>query len=108
MNVELYYFDGCPSYLKAIENVREALRLEGLPEDVALIAVKSDADAQAKRFIGSPTVRIDGVDVEGPEAEEKGYGFGCRIYADNGSTAGRPSVEKVSRALQGANGSAPA
>ena len=99
MKIELYYFEGCPSYLKAIENVREVLRLEGRPEDVALISVESDADAQAKRFIGSPTIRINSVDVEGPEAEEKGYGFGCRIYANNGSSAGWPSVEKVRKAL---------
>jgi len=99
MKIELYYFEGCPSYLKAIENVREALRLEGRLEDVALISVESDADAQAKRFIGSPTIRINSVDVEGPEAEEKGYGFGCRIYANNGSSAGWPSVEKVRKAL---------
>ena len=53
MKVELFYFDSCPSYLKALENTREALRLERLPENVELIAVESDADAQAKRFIGS-------------------------------------------------------
>lgn len=106
MKVELYYFDDCPSYLKAAENVREALRLEALPEDMVLVPVLSDADAQTKRFIGSPTVRINGVDIEGPEAEDKGYGFGCRIYADNGSTAGWPSIEKVRRALQGAIGPA--
>ena len=100
MKVELFYFDSCPSYLKALENTRAALRLEGLPEEVELIAVEADADAQATRFIGSPTIRIDGVDVEGPEAEEKGYGFGCRIYANNGSNAGWPSVEKVRRALR--------
>ena len=88
MKVDLYYFGGCPSYPKALENVHEALRLEGLAEDVALIPVESDADAQAKRFIGSPTIRIGGVDVEGPEAEAKGYGFACRIYANNGATAG--------------------
>jgi len=103
MKVELFYFDSCPSYLKALENTREALRLERLPENVELIAVESDADAQAKRFIGSPTVRINGVDVEGPEADEKGYGFGCRIYANTGSTAGWPSVGKVRRALQSAS-----
>ncbi len=104
MKVELFYFDGCPSYLKALDNLGAALRLEGLPEDVALISVESDADAQAKRFIGSPTIRIDGVDVEGPQADEKGYGYGCRIYADNETSAGWPSVEKMRQALQGAKG----
>ncbi|MBI1355707.1 MAG: hypothetical protein GC160_15315 [Acidobacteria bacterium] len=100
MKIELFYFDSCPSYLKALENARAALRLEGLPEDIELIAVESDADAQAKRFIGSPTIRIDGVDVEGPEAERKGYGFGCRIYANNGSSAGWPSIESLRDALR--------
>ena len=99
MKIELFYFDNCPSYQKALENTREALRLEGLPENVELIAVEHDADAQAKRFIGSPTIRIDGVDVEGPEAEGQGYGVGCRIYVNNGSSVGWPSVEQIRRAL---------
>lgn len=100
MKIELYYFEGCPSYPKALDNVRQALQLEGLSEETALIPVASDAEAQAKQFIGSPTIRIDGMDVEGPQADEKGYGFGCRIYADNGSSAGWPSVEKVRLALR--------
>ena len=100
MKTELYYFDGCPSYQQALDNLKEALELEGLPADVAMIRVESPDDAQAKRFIGSPTIRIDGVDVEGPAAEQKGYGFGCRIYADNGSTAGWPSVQRIRLALR--------
>ena len=99
MKLELYYFDGCPSYKQAAENLRKALRLEGLGEHVAMVPVESDADAQAKRFIGSPTMRIDGVDVEGFEAEGNGYGYGCRVYGDNGKTAGWPSVEKIRGAL---------
>lgn len=99
MKVQLYYFDDCPSYQKALENLKEALRLQELPQQVEMIPVTSEADAQAKRFIGSPTIRINGVDVEGPEAEEKGYGYGCRIYAENGRSAGWPSVEQIRYAL---------
>ena len=54
---------------------------------------------RASGFIGSPTIRIDGVDVEGSEAEQKGYGYGCRVYGDNGKIAGWPSVEKIRGAL---------
>ena len=99
MKLELYYFGDCPSYTRALENVQEALRLEGLPQNVALIRVESEADAQAKRFVGSPTIRIDGVDVEGAAAEEKGYGYACRVYADNGKSTGWPSIEKIREAL---------
>jgi hypothetical protein len=100
MKIELFYFGGCPSYIQAANNVREALRLEGIAEDVVLVPVENESDAQAKRLIGSPTVRIDGRDLEGAEAEERGYGLGCRIYKDEHSIAGWPSVALVRRALQ--------
>ena len=77
MNVQLFYFDGCPSYLPALDNLNEALRLEGLSETVEMILVTTDADAHAKRLIGSPTVRVDGVDLEGREAEARGFALGC-------------------------------
>ncbi len=100
MKIELYYFAGCPSYLRALENLVEALEREGLDEDVCLIRVGSPAEAEAKRFLGSPTIRIDGVDIEGPEAERKGYGYGCRIYSHDGASAGWPSVERIRQALR--------
>jgi thymidylate synthase len=100
MKIELYYFDECSSYKKAVENLEEALRLEGLEQDIEMVAVASEADAQVKRLIGSPSIRIDGVDLEGPEADDQGYGYGCRIYSENGGSAGWPSVERVRSALR--------
>ena len=100
MKAELYYFDGCPSYGQALDNLKEALRLEQMPNEVKMISVADVTDAQAKWFIGSPTIRIDGVDVEGPDAATRGYGFGCRVYTDGGSTVGWPSVDQIRQALQ--------
>ena len=100
MKIELFYFGGCPSYIAAANNVREALRLEGIAGDVELVPVENDADAQTMRLIGSPTVRIDGRDLEGAEADDRGYGLGCRIYQDEQSIAGWPSIALIRRALQ--------
>ena len=102
MTIELFYFGCCPSYGNAAEAVREALRLEGRSEEVAMVPVETEAEAQRQRLIGSPTVRIDGRDLEGPEAEERGYGLGCRIYVEEQAIAGWPSVELIRRALRGA------
>jgi len=99
VKIELYYFDGCPSWKQALENLERALREEGVAAEVETIRVESEADAQARRFIGSPTIRIDGVDLEGPQADEKGYGFGCRVYVYNGRYAPFPSVEQIRAAL---------
>ena len=100
MNVELYYFEDCPSYEKALANLKEALRAEGLPQSVTMVEVASEEDAQRKRLIGSPTIRIDGIDVEGLEADERGYSFGCRVYSDNGSRAGWPAAKTIRAALR--------
>ena len=44
-----------------------------------MILVTTDADAHAKRLIGSPTIRVDGVDLEGREAEARGVALGCLV-----------------------------
>jgi len=100
MKTELFYFDDCPSFAQAADNLKEALRLEGLPAELEMVKVTSDEDAKQKRFIGSPTIRIDGVDLEGPEAESKGYGYGCRVYSSDGGLAGWPTVEQIRSALR--------
>ena len=100
MVAELYYFDGCPSYQRALDNLKEALRLERLSEEVAMIRVESPEDAQPKRFLGSPTIRLNGIDIEGAGAERQGYAFACRLYVDNGVKAGSPSVGRIRQALR--------
>ncbi len=100
MKTELLYFDDCPSYTQALENLKRALQLERLPDEVEMIEVADPADAQTKRFIGSPSIRIDGIDVEGPDAESGGYAYGCRVYTGEDGTAGWPSVDRIRQALQ--------
>jgi len=80
-HVEILYFDGCPNHEVAralVERVAAELRVE---PDIDLVDV-SDADAATRlRFLGSPTVRVEGCDVE-PGAEERGdFVFGCRVYS---------------------------
>lgn len=100
MKVELYYFADCPSWLQARNNLNHALQLEGLPAEVEMIPVADVPDAQAKRFVGSPTIRIDGVDIEGPTAETNGYAYGCRVYAGEDGHVGWPSVDQIRGALR--------
>lgn len=100
MKVELYYLDGCRSYRQARENLRQALQAEGRPERIDMIRVADETDARAKRFIGSPTIRLDGADIEGTKAGTRGYGFGCRVYTAGGRMAGWPSVEQIRHALR--------
>ncbi len=48
------------------------------PETVEVRQIETDSDAQRERFIGSPTIRIDGIDIAPADGEP--YGLNCRVY----------------------------
>jgi hypothetical protein len=79
MRVELLFWDGCPSHPKALAELREAMVDVALdPSTVVVREVKTHPEAALERFVGSPTIRIDGVDVQPPGEEP--VGLTCRIY----------------------------
>ena len=78
--VELLWWEGCPSWPQAAEQLREALAAAGAdPNAVELHEIVTDEDAAREGFIGSPTIRIDGEDVF-PPGEGEPVGLSCRIY----------------------------
>ena len=78
--VELLYWDGCPSHPQALAELRAALAAVGRPEiEVQLTRIATDDEARASGFIGSPTVRVAGVDVAGG-GELEGARLSCRVY----------------------------
>jgi len=79
MHVELLYWDGCPSHPQALSDLRAGMAELGLdPESVEVRHIDTDQAAAAKGFAGSPTIRIDGVDVVDPGDEP--VGLTCRVY----------------------------
>jgi hypothetical protein len=78
--VELLWWRGCPSTDQALADVRDAMREAGLdPATLEAREVSSDAGAERERFVGSPTIRIEGRDVIPPGPEEP-LGLNCRVY----------------------------
>lgn len=79
MSVELLFWEGCPSHSRALADLREAMTELGLdPSEIVIREVPTDADAVGERFVGSPTIRIEGIDVAPPRDEP--FGLTCRIY----------------------------
>jgi hypothetical protein len=101
MRVELLWWDGCPSYSEALEQLRSALREEGLdPEAVELREVESDEQAARERFPGSPTIRIDGEDVV-PPGDGEPAGLTCRVYRlRDGRPSATPDPEHLRDAIR--------
>ena len=98
MIVEVLFFADCPNYLPALRNVREALQQEGMAADIRHVEVLDRNMAEAIGFLGSPTIRIDGIDVEPAARASTGFGLCCRTYTA-GRTAGTPPVDLIRRAL---------
>ena len=77
--VELLWWEGCPSWEQAVAILREEMSTVGLdPASLRVREVRTDRDAGHERFVGSPTIRIDGRDVQPPDGEPTG--LTCRIY----------------------------
>jgi hypothetical protein len=101
--VELLWWEGCPSWQRAAELVREVMREAGFdPQRLRLVQVATVDKAQSQRFVGSPTIRINGVDVQ-PPAEDEPAGLTCRIYhLRNGKVSPLPDVRDVRDTLAAA------
>lgn len=95
MKIEVLYFEDCPNYLPAIDRLRSVLRQEGLAVDVSEIEVKDAAAAKAWNFFGSPTIRINGLDIDADARTVTKTGFACRRYS-----GGLPSPEMIRAALR--------
>ena len=99
MNVEVLYFSDCPNHKPAVERVKEALRAEGLSAEVAEIEVPDAETAQRLKFLGSPTIRVNGFDIEPGARSVMDFGLMCRTYADGLRRTGVPSRDLIRSAL---------
>jgi copper chaperone CopZ len=104
MKIEILYFDGCPHYRPAVEQVKEALRQEGLNAELVEINVTDAARAQELKFLGSPTIRVNGQDIEPAARSSTSFGLMCRTYMDGGRHTGVPPLELLRAALRDASG----
>lgn len=100
MKVEILYFSGCPNHALAVACVREALAQENTPAEMVEVEVKDVATAERLAFPGSPTIRVDGQDVEPAALEEGAFGLSCRTYIDGGRRAGAPPPQWIRAAVR--------
>ena len=97
--VEILYFEECPNHEEAralVERVASDLRVE---PDIHMVEIPDSEAATRSRFLGSPTVRIDGRDVE-PGAEARSdYVLSCRVYRGERGLSGQPAERWIRDAL---------
>ena len=78
--VEFLWWEGCPSTEQALSDLRAAVANAGLdPASIVLREIRTDDEAGAEAFVGSPTIRVDGKDIQ-PPADDEPIGLNCRVY----------------------------
>jgi hypothetical protein len=99
VTLELLYFDGCPNHKALLPHLEQLLRGAEIRAEIRLRRIADDNAAQHERFLGSPTLRVDGRDVE-PGAEERDdFGLKCRLYRTPAGLRGVPPDEWILDAL---------
>ena len=81
MRVELLYADGDPAAMPARQNLVEVLTEDAFETPIQMISIASPDDAALLDMRGSPTIRIDGEDIDpswdGPVGlDARDYGAG--------------------------------
>ncbi|MBJ7348748.1 MAG: hypothetical protein JHC87_09285 [Thermoleophilaceae bacterium] len=96
--IEFFFFAGCPSHERALEMLRTEIEALGVTEEPTVVEVMNDDQATEHAFPGSPTIRVNGADIQDPGDEPAG--LTCRIYRlRDGRASPLPDIEDLRAAL---------
>jgi hypothetical protein len=98
--IEVLYFDGCPNHEEAVTLVKRVASELGFDPSIEITEVRDAEAARRHRFLGSPTVRVAGRDVDPGADERTDYVMACRIYQGERGPSGLPDEEWLRDALR--------
>ncbi len=96
--VRVVYFEGCPNHEPIVDLVQSVADALKIPVNIEHVKVETEADARREKLLGSPTVLVNGEDLEPDARMRSNYAMSCRVY--NGPN-GLPDRAMVAAALQG-------
>ena len=102
MKIELLWFEDCPNHHTAEELLNDVLESRGLDVPIQRIEVPDLETGRRVAFPGSPTIRVDGVDVEPDFEPPEDHTPRCRLYATPQGLKGVPEREWLEAAIDAA------
>ena len=95
MNITVLYCDDCPSLNPSLERLQEVLNEEKIEEEILLKKVASKEEATKLKFTGSPTVLINGIDIDPPDKNSY-FALNCRAFKkENGEISPIPPINMI-------------
>jgi len=96
--IEVLHVRDCPNYQGALALVERVQAELGIDAELRTTLIVDQAAAEQARFPGSPTVRIDGRDVEPGSEPAGGYTLACRLYRLEDRFTGQPQARWIREA----------
>lgn len=98
--IEFLFWRDCPSHPEALDRLHQVMSELGIEAPIDMIEVLTDEDAQRLAFPGSPTIRVNGADVNPEGAAQMGTALTCRVYRlKDGRFSPVPTKEMIRGAL---------
>lgn len=102
MRIEFLWFDDCPNHGAARELLELLLAERGIETEIEDVNVRDGETGERVKFAGSPTIRINGVDID-PGYEDTGdHTPRCRLYLTRDGLRGVPERKWIEAALDAA------
>ena len=100
MDIEFYYYEDCPSHDEALARLRRIIAEEGVEANITVVKVETEEQAREYEFTGSPTIRVNGLDIDPPPPEAR-FGLTCRAFIQpDGRISPLPSEETLRQAIR--------
>jgi hypothetical protein len=97
IEIDILYFEDCPNHVPTMDRINAVVREEGCDARVREVLVPDVETARRVGFLGSPTIRVNGIDIEPDAVDTKDFGLMCRRYV-----GGVPSRELIRSAIRSA------
>jgi hypothetical protein len=98
--IEILYFEGCPNCATTVALIEQVAADLGLHPQLRMVKVADAESAQQQRFLGSPTVRINGEDIEPGADSRTDFGLTCRVFQSSNGVSPTPDRQWIVDALQ--------
>jgi hypothetical protein len=96
--IELMYFENCPSWKEAFQHLSELINDLNLEMSILLKNIETNEEAAKYEFPGSPTIKINGKDIF--PTNRSNFALGCRIYDTPEGYRGSPTRKMIEEALE--------
>lgn len=99
MEITFLYFKGCPNSRPALDLLKKVIKEMNINGDIKIVEIKSEEEALKYKFLGSPSIQLNGIDIE-KERRNDPPSFGCRMYKAKNGFTGIPPKEMIVQAIK--------